>query len=426
MSLSIFPETWFFDVPVRHCSSYCFWINSKREKELNLLTEKFYELFKIMDPVTNYNLGIRSALYPEPFVSKSQWDEFTTSVKFLKSERFFDPYSPDIGSGRNVIFEAGSWKGVGRNHAAARIHHSHCSGYMTLTEAMYEVLMDMVVERFDGNMNVPLLGAFSYHDYDYSFIIRSSDIIRCGQIVEGMKYTEIESALNYLSKKIPNVSSDELFTFLMNRVAKLIKKGVFQTSPTKDNFCLDGRLVDNRTIDWIKGYKGMNFSCLIYFKIPSITEDYFINGVDWKRFFSLDIANIATPLNYFSSKFHSLKNAYKILGIPSPEWNDLLTEYSSFFNLPKCFFYFDMSMAQTKIKAGYDIFLEAEDKGASIKSYYINPNCVLLSIGSSIQKDVIKTFVKLLKLNVIVNGPSKQSQISQILNQVVKSHGIDL
>lgn len=182
MTSNIFPSTWYFPVPVKAAGSNVFWVNKKLLGVLNTLTENFYKLFSLSDLVSNYNLGITSYLYTDSFVSEESWEKYLQGVKILQSERFFNPYSPDIGSGRSAIFDCGAWKGIGRNHAASRIDYVHCHGGMSYLESLIEVSVDRLLNSIDPESHVPLLGAFCYKDQNSSFIIRSSDSIRCGQI----------------------------------------------------------------------------------------------------------------------------------------------------------------------------------------------------------------------------------------------------
>jgi hypothetical protein len=235
------PESWYVFVPTKMTPSLVVWENPQSQKELQ----------DIRLLLNSQDLGLVTALYPHPFVEYQEWESFKESVQFYPSERFFSPYSQDTGAGRNVIVGPGQYKGVGRNQLATRVDWLHCWGGMSVSEALSELIMERALEAKFPQASVPLLGLYLYEHYPHAFLIRSSDTIRCSQVVANLREEEKKSIFNYLKRHLPpELLASQWHQFICERFIKLYQAGFYHESPTLENITVDGRVLDHYSFQW--------------------------------------------------------------------------------------------------------------------------------------------------------------------------------
>jgi hypothetical protein len=416
--MSLLPESWYIPVPVFSTKSDSFWMNDDFRYESEKLLLNLQEVFQNEKRCSEIDYGIISKLNSTPFFCEKEWDDYLASTTFFKTEKFFDPYSFDVGSGRNAIFKDWCWKGIGRNFAATRLDYKHTSGSMSYMDVLFEIFFDRVFFKFDPSANVPLLGGFCYQDYEQSFIIRSADTIRCGQIFSGLRTPEIHSVLNFLERKLNPLPKTEWFDFIINRLLRLAQNGIYQTSPTKDNLCVDGRIIDNGTVDWFSGDKNKNFAFFVYFS-ESISPEEF-HSKEWKHVFSKKIEDTLPIYINIGHHFQNLKNTFEILGLPTFDWDYFVNLCEKYFNLPKFMFEFRKpDLASKRIHTSLDLFKAADQNNLKIHHYPIGSRCYIVSVGPSTRREADKILKKLFLTTFISQNKITASAMKDILFKIL-------
>ena len=417
----LFPESWYLPVPVKPTASKNIWINQRFHNEILTLKAEFDLFFSNKNKMTNDDLdfGIISALNQDSFIrNETEWLQYYNSVSYLKTERFFDPYNPDLGSSRGVIFKKGQWKGVGRNHASIRKTYQHNTGFMSYAETLYETIIDRVMEKYlPPNNFVPIYGVFTFVDYPSSYLLRSSNYIRCSQIPNSIRKEEILKVRKHLANKLSSNDINFWFKEAMLKTITSMSMGIFQTSTTGDNLTLDGACLDNGSIDWILPINGKFFFTTITLNETSKRMISQGDILDWKLIFSHQINEIETCYDYLLKSFNNLKDSYTNLKIPTVEWCYFKTIIKKLFSLPNDL---DSDSFTTVLEEKLYLvkkFLEVEEKnGAKIFITPLRSGDYLISIGRSMHAELITLLNKLLSLATKNDGFVLSEDMKRILD----------
>ncbi len=412
------PETWFIPVPIQHFNSELFWINKYHENDLKELNNQVRSLKKNSLSFES-NLGLVTKLASNSFYENKEWDEYLKTVFYLKSDRFFNPYSPDLGSGRNVLLGKACWKGVGRNFAATRIENSHSSGKLGLNTALTEIYFDYVLREFAPDLMVPIWAAGLYKNQSSAFLIRSGEVIRCSQIPGYIKTKEKDIFKNYIKDNLPIMPEDEWFEFIIFRIASYLAKGFYHFSATSDNITIDGRFIDNQSIEWLK-FNGDNFLFTqIYLKNA---DEKLANQLFYRDFNHVDvskISNFATQVNSLKHSHYALKNAFNSIGLKTISWEKMKKKLVDIVNLPEFFFSLDPELIPQKFEFLKD-FIERNKTTNPIESEKIDNLKVYINSGNRMNTKTHELFKKLVLTYILGNNKSISSdELMEILNRVL-------
>ena len=410
------PSGWLYDVLAEKAPSSTLWINPLHTADLEKLQ---LELDDYTGGTSSgkLDLGLRAFIPSKScYFSEEEWKKEISSSFVFKSDRFFNPYSPDLGSSRNLIFKDGCWKGVGRNQAATRLDYRHASGIMSHLDVVIEVIFSEVLSKYAPLLNVPVYGAFTFDDQPSSYIIRSSDSIRCSQIPGILEEEDRLLFISYITNKL-GVPVSECMLKIMNNLATLLKTGVFHLSPTPDNITIDGRLLDHQSIEWIEGIKTSPIFCQVFLKSPQFKVN---EHTKWQEVFNQEITDIGTPINFLSSKYHSLRKAFNILRIPSASWGNLTSHLSIITGLPEVFFKFGKENSKDKISWFKEHLDNAERDGQRIYIYQKDAS-ICLSVGHSIQSELPNILSKLLQVSLKGETSADYQLLNQRLSEVLNS-----
>jgi hypothetical protein len=393
--MKAFPDTWYITVPVVRTGSSLFWTNDEFLSQLAGLHEELSSE-KAPSSTDKLELGLVTSLPTRPFYTCEEWDTFTKSIRVLKTDRFFNPYSPDVGSGRNVILKHACWKGVGKNFASTRMDYRHTSGMMAPQEVITEVIFDYVMKIMASSLRVPIWAAGLYVDYPGAFIIRSSEIIRCAQVPGRLEDPERKICKEYLQVSLPGISESDWFMFIIERLAGFLAKGIFHTSATADNLTLDGRLVDNQSIEWIQSRQSPFLLCEVFFKNANRQLGEAFAERAFEKIRPENISNISSQCIFLHHSHYALKCAFKAIGLNTIEWEDLVPGLAKQLQLPSLFFSLDKDLVPQKLD--YLIAHIREVGSDQVEYLNIEDRKILINSGKRMNKEIFKSADRLVQV----------------------------
>jgi hypothetical protein len=345
------PETWFASVTAKKSTSTPLWLNSQKSFQEAL---SFFNL--IFDSSNkNIDLGIVSSSMTQPFYfTQEAWDAEISKLKYVKTDRFFYPYSPDLGSARNIIIGNYCWKGVGRNGTAVRKELSHASGYLGIKEAIVELYFDLLLKKISPEMRVPVVGVFLYKEFPSAFLVRSSLLLRCSQIPGYLRDADKLEIKRHISTCFDGAPEDQWLLIAVRRCAKLIRRGFYQTSSTRDNITIDGRILDNYSMDYLDSNDEQNITCQVFYSPKFDVASVDTRNLEW--LLSDDIELISTPIKFLSSFYFCLMESYSILGIECPKWDEIVSLLIKDTSFPAEFFKFGPTFSDERKKSVHLLF----------------------------------------------------------------------
>ncbi len=422
--MNLLPETWFIPIPVKTAKSNLFWTNTYYKKDLEELNLQLNILRN--DKTSNeLNLGIISSLPAEPFYDSQKWKNYQNSIFYLHTDRFFNPYSPDLGSGRNALLGKACWKGVGRNFTATRVDNFHSSGMLSSSTALTEILFDYVLSKHRPDLRVPIWAAGVYQEQPSTFLVRSNQVIRCSQVPGFIKKEEREIFKQYLKEQIPGIAEKELFHYIMMRLTRSLAQGIYHISPTPDNITIDGRFIDNQSVEWID-FKNESFlSAQIYFKQENISsKERFFSG-DYETIDVENISNISTQAYYIQGCHHALFDAFNSIGLTTISWEEIENEVAQIIKLPPFFFNLDKVHIPAKFEYLKAYFNQVK-KYDKIEIEVFENKWIFINSGSRMNNKTHELFKKMLIISRLTNKEHLQPQdLSDLLTRVLSAYSLN-
>ena len=417
------PETWYIPVPVVLSEASFFWKNPHQKLDLERVYGKLASLFRL-DRDQGQLFGFETCLPTKSFYDKDDWDRFMGSVVFLKTDRFFDAYSPDLGSGRNVIFEDACWKGVGRNFAATRTDFSHTSGQLDVPDSLREIVIDRKLSGAANDIRVPLWGAGVYQKRGSAFIIRSASAIRCSQVPGHMEKAEKDVFLNYLKQSLPGLSENDWFVFLIRRLTRHLAHGIYSISATKDNITLDGRLLDNQSIEWVQFSHRAFLNAEFFFKDELVERsqgdaELFLSRVDVD-----DISNISTQVKSIQHCHMAIAAAFRALGLPWTEWGDLVPELARMLDMPEFLFTLEKNVIGEKLDY-IKSFVRQASLVDPLEIEMYGARKVVFNTGRRLNKDIYRIGAKLCAVAMSSGSQVTSEDFSQILQLILLKYELE-
>lgn len=323
------PSTWYMPVIARQAGASPIWINQKFESKLRTAAAMISPNSDPKDFLRN--LGLITTPPSKSFYNKEEWDNFLNDALMLKTEKFFSPYVDGIGAGRCANLGEIQFKGIGRNFGATRLDWLHCWGGMGIIEGLTELLMERKLQMEFPDALVELYGLFKFDEPNQSFLIRSSDFIRCIQCPPGLTPRDQNILIGHLERKLGNSNRHQWHEKIVRRFIEMISKGFFHHSPNPENITIDGRFLDHHSVEWIKTDKSA-FS--VHIKKRSTTKhdeslESILSHPAPQIFTSLDCIiqqaqSVGWALSNLNIKCLSVEEVREQLIDQFPNWSDFL------------------------------------------------------------------------------------------------------
>lgn len=242
------PASWHIPVYLRRENANLFGVDSDFSFRLSE-TQKLLDSF---GPGTG--LGVRSVIPEKSFYTEIDWEIFRKSHLLARTERSFDPYSPETAAGRNATIGPCQYKGIGRTLGATREDWLHSWGGMKIREALVELIIDRALKRKAPGNSVPLFAGLLYTDSQSAAVIRDADFIRCDQIPGVMDPAEISF---FRSRALRNHIEASVFRAHFEGQLNLFTSGFFHRSPTRGNITIEGKFLDHYSVEWMPLEQGL-------------------------------------------------------------------------------------------------------------------------------------------------------------------------
>lgn len=294
------------DVPVKRVEANLLWLSQDHRSSLASLQSCLDHLSAA--PFTYEasdlsGLGVVSTPNPAPF---SKRDTPAAAELLLHYSRFHDPYGVDVGPGRNATINDCEYKGIGRNSAANRADWHHSWGGMSIIEILVEVLIQLELGKAHPDAVVALKGAFQYQDYDHGFIIRDSHFVRCCQ-VHPLFFEADKEALRQHALGFWKVHPADLYVKIIERFIDLYASGIYHLSPTTQNITLDGRLLDNFSIEVL----GAHASLCPLSLVVKLVEPRSVDSLRVE-----DITGVSASIDHLWQQCLVVRHAFESLALP--------------------------------------------------------------------------------------------------------------
>jgi hypothetical protein len=405
----ILPDCWFVEVPIKKMRATPFWINQEFEEDLRLGNKLLNGHEGPLD------LGIVTDNSADPFMTLESWSQHNKKT-YLKTEKFFNPYSVDIGSGRNAILGPLHYKGIGRNFAACRRDYVHSWGGMHHYEVLAEIFFERNLNSVMPEASVPLLGGFLYEDLDQSFLIRSSKFIRCEQLEVKLEAEEKNKVRDYLLSLFPNL--EMIHQEVASRHIRLYQSGIYHRSPTMGNITVDGRLLDHYSLEIFRPCpqlkEGLSFE--IHFVEPIETplgpnelREHFLNSPYLKINHSMDylirqIAIVAHSLEGLDIKHLGFHETIDLVKSHFPLW---------------CKYLVDMELRIAKYP---ELFRELLDSSEQIHLRQTKYGTVVFQVGQFLSHQCIPLIHHLLKVEGASSRKVGSSELKFIADTICEHY----
>jgi hypothetical protein len=406
------PETAFFPVPIERFSATPFWINPKHHNSLmeaeSLLENLFSGFSKQRRPF--HNLGIRTKLFTKPFATKVEWQEYEAQVRYIKAERFLDPFSSDLGSARNAILGPAHYKGVGRNQAASRPDWLHSWGGMTSEEALSEIVLERLISEAAPHLSVPILGGFLYDEVDQAFIIRDSNFIRCEQISAALPHKTQSHIYSSLGDFFSGLPSEVWHQRTIDGFASLFELGFFHNSPTLGNITVDGRILDHYSMERFVGSPEANcLRCEIGFG-QNVPEGLTTEQL-WDYISREPITQARTSLDFVLNQCLITQRSFDHLAVPTLQRDQIEDQLRSRFAFAGKF------LVEPSSRPLHFRSLLLQHRNSETTIYRSDYGNIIFESGVSQRKPVIRTMTRLVKFAQHASHESKIDLYQKFLDE---------